>query len=150
MADGISFSMKTDQFTSFIGDRASRMNRAAMWVVREAGRTGRKAAVVAAPILVDKSKQSHRQLQRRKRQGEDVLHAYQSAVPGLLKASIKSTRAMNVGAGSFSIKVGPVGSRVHLYAGKEEERRAYMDAGKAAAEAAAQAIANQAFGKVWR
>lgn len=150
MADGVSFRMITDQFKQGLADREKRVNRAAMWAVREAGREARRAARAAAPVLKDKSKASHSQLQKRKKKGEDVSAAYKQAVPGLLKASIKPSRAVKLGTGSASIKVGPRGPRVHLYAGKAEKRKEYMGVGHAAALVAMERIANEAFAKAWR
>lgn len=150
MGDAIGFKMFTEPFKVGIADKEKRMDRAAMWAVREAGRTARRAASAAAPVLKDKTKQSHRQLQRRKKQGEDVSGAYQQAVPGLLKASIRPSRMIKHGIGSYSVKVGPRGPRVHLYAGKAEQRKPYMEVGEAAARAALEAVAREAFGRVWR
>lgn len=143
MAETISFRMLTGPFNTFLADRERRMNRASMWAVREAGRRARKAAAAQAPVLQDKSAPTVRQVKRG--------HATtDKPVAGLLKASIKASKAMKLEPGTASIKVGPRGPRVHLYAEKQEKRYGYMAAGEQAAQAELQAIAMEAFERVWR
>lgn len=88
--------------------------RAAMYALRAGGRAGRKAAQAAAPVY----------------HGSDP-----RAVKGLLRRSIKSSRALTGAAGEYSMTVGPRGP-ANLYAARQEERYRYMQAGfEAAVEA---------------
>jgi hypothetical protein len=153
MADSVSFKMLTEPFTKGIHQREARMPRAAMYAVREAGRVAKTAGRKQAPVLKDTSKLSHAKLQRYSRAGFNVKAAYagNQPIPGLLKASIHSSKRLKqLGDSEFSLKVGPRGERVHLYAGKIEERAHYMAAAEAAAKAAMPAIAQKAFNRVWK
>lgn len=120
MADGVSFSMITAPFHAAIAERQVKMRRAAMWTVREGGRVVRRAAQADAPVL-----------------------------SGALRKSIRPGRMRQDG-GYWTLKIGPRGQRVHLYAGKEEERAAYMDAGYRALESSMTAIAEAAYARVWK
>ena len=149
MADGVDFKLLTEPFKRFVDNRSKRMDRAGMWALRAAGREGVRAAKRAAPVL--KGGETHRQLQRRRRAGEDVSAAYAKPVPGLLRASIRMSRSVrHIGPHAFEVTFAPRGERTHLYSGKIEERAAYMAAGHAAAEAAIEVYSIQAFNKVWR
>lgn len=151
MADHIDFRMFTEPFFRMVADRERRMPNAARWAVREGGRVARRTARTRAPILKDKTVASHRQLQRRRKQGEDVAAAYDKPVPGLLRASITPSKNLKQhGDAEFSLKVGPRGQRVHLYAQKIERQSHYMAAGEAAAKLEMERIARTAFERVWR
>jgi hypothetical protein len=135
--------MVTEPFHATIRQRQARMPRAAMWAVREAGRVTRRAAAAKAPVLKDRSAPTVRQVRR-------GLATADRPVRGLLRASVKASRAVREGPATYSVKVGPRGARVHLYAGRQEARFGYMRAGEDAGRAAMAAIAAEAFGKVWR
>lgn len=154
MGDGISFRVVTAPFTDWAKDREKRMNRAAMFAVRDAGRIARRVGRTAAPVLKDSTLESHRQIQKRIRSGDESGKAAYSggkAIPGLLKASIASSKNLKFeGVGSYSLKVGPRGQRVHLYAGKAEKNHQFMAAAEEAAKAELERIAKEAFERVWR
>lgn len=147
MPDGVSFRIVTEPFMSGLRQREARMPRAAMWAVREAGRVGKKAARQKAPVLKD-SRYSKVSAQRKA--GRSVRGSFDEPVSGLLRASITPSKNVKRLGGVVSLKVGPRGARVHLYAGKIEEKAGYMAAGEAAAAAALPAIAERSFNKVWK
>jgi hypothetical protein len=143
MPDSVDFKLLAEPFKRFVDDRSRRMDRAAMWALRSAAREGVRAARRATPVLKQQGVESHRQLQRRRRQGHDV--------PGLLRASIRPSRNIkHIGPHAYEMTFGPRGARVHLYAEKIERKAGYMAQGYAAAEAAIEVNAIQAIAKVWR
>ena len=155
MAESISFKMFTDPFKAFLKDRQKRMPRAAMWAVREGGRTVKREAKAKAPVLQDKSKVSaaaYRRAYRQRAQGvAGPIRGEGGPVRGLLRQSIGSSRRLKQhGTAEFSVKVGPRGPRVRLYAQKIEARAGYMAAGEAAGQAAMPAIMKKAADKVWK
>lgn len=155
MGDGITFKMVTGPFTAAIKQREARMPAAARYAVREAGRVTKKAARAKAPVLRDKTVTSaavNRGARFRKAGGiGPVPSAATGPVSGLLRASITPSKQLtSMGDSAFSLKVGPRGERVHLYAQKIEARVGYMAAGEAAAKAALPSIADTAFNRVWR
>jgi hypothetical protein len=156
VADSISFSGFFSPFYKFAADRSVRMDRAALWGLRQAARAGTKAARTAAPTLTGTGAMTHSQIQRGRRVGiisaEDASAIYKSGpVPGLLRASIRTSKhARMVGPHAYSLTFGPRGERVHLYAAKAERRTPFMERGRSAAEAALQVDAVQAFQKVWK
>lgn len=121
MGDGIEFKMFTEPFTKWAAEREVRMRRAAMWTVREGGRVVRRESRSRAPVDT-----------------------------GALRNSIRPSRQVRREGPYWVLTVGPRGQRVHLYAGKEEEREGYMEAGYAAAEAMMAAAAEGAYGRVWK
>lgn len=143
MSDGIDYTVITKPFTDFLDDRQLRMRRAAMFTVRQAGRVVRTAARAKAPVLKDKSVQS---IHQRRKSGSTA----KGPIRGLLKDSIKPSRRLQFSGETWSLKVGPRGPRVHLYANKEEEAAHYMAAGYDAVVAAMPIIAQLAYDKVWR
>lgn len=145
MADGISFKVVTGPFHAAIVDRQRRMERAAMFTVRGAGRACAAAAKAAAPVL--RAGESGATSQRAWRSGGGTVGG--APVAGLLRSSIKPSRRLKKVGDDWSLTVGPRGLRVHLYAGKEEEREAYMQAGFEAAIAELPAIAEAAFARAW-
>lgn len=151
MADSIGFNMLIDPLVAAITSRQVRMPRAAMWSVREAGRVAKKAAQQKAPVLAG-GYVSHKTLQRQRRSGYNVSASYQGnrPIPGLLKASITPSKNVKQVGVAVTLKVGPRGQRVHLYAGKIEQRVPYMEAGYQAAQAALPALSAQAFNRVWK
>lgn len=155
MADSITFKLDAGRFHQAIGDRQRRMPNAARWAVREAGRVTKRAARAKAPVLKDKTVTAAGVARgaRFRKAGNigPVPSADTGPVRGLLKASIAPSRRLKqVGDSEFSLKVGPRGPRVHLYAQKEERRAGYMAAAEAAARAEMGRIAQQAFDRVWR
>jgi hypothetical protein len=152
MADGISFRMITDPFTEGITLRQKKMPRAAMWAVREAGRQVRKAEQAKAPVMKGGGPSAKTLSGLNRRKGFTVKSdAYGRPVPGLLRASIASSKNLKqLGASSFSLKVGPRGPRVHLYAQKAEAKHGYVAAGEAVAKDALAAVAAAAFARVWK
>lgn len=143
MADGVSYTMVTKPFTDFLDDRQAKMRRAAMFTVREGGRVAKAAARGAAPVLRDRSAV---RVTAWKRGGRAWSNA---PVAGLLRSSITPSRRLQTYGDTWSLKVGPRGARVHLYAKKEEARAHFMAAGFAAVEAAMPAIAQRAYDRVW-
>jgi len=122
-----------------------------MWALRQAGREVRKEARRAAPVLKDKNVASYAQLRKRAKAGENVKDAYGKPVPGLLRASIRPSKNLKqIGPHTYQLKVGPRGQRVHLYAGKMEDKYGYMARGYAAGEAAIEVASIQAFNRVWQ
>lgn len=161
MADGISFRVFTKPFDDLIADRSKRMDRAAMFAVRDAGRVAKRVGRANAPVLKDKTLQSHRQLQKRIRGGdlsakaaygtrdENGVYKASTPIPGLLKASISSRKNLQrLGTGIYVNKVGPRGLRVHVYAGKVAVKA--MQKAEEAAKAELARIARAAFERVWR
>lgn len=144
MADGLTFKMVTEPFHKGIVERQVRMRRAAMWTVREGGRVVAREARANAPVLGAGS-------------GAIKYRAWKSSgaggtgpVAGLLRNSIRPSKRLQASGAGWSLKVGPRGQRVHLYAGKQEERARYMAAGYAAAEEMMLLAGTEAYGRVWR
>src|SRR5215467_4498109 len=111
--------MFTEPFTRFVDDRSRRMDRAAMWAVRQAGREVKKEARRAAPVLKDPGLMSVRQIRRRVKAGEKASDLYNTGkpIPGLLRDSIRSSRTLaRVGRHEYRLKVGPRSPRSILYA----------------------------------
>ena len=147
--------MVTDPFKSFLKERQKRMPRAAMYAVREAGRTVKRAAKAQAPVLADKSVVSaaaYRRAYRQRAQGaQGPIRGEGGPVRGLLRQSISSSRRLKqLGPSEFSLKVGPRGPRAHLYAQKIEARAGYMAAGERAGRAVMPAIMKKAADRVWK
>lgn len=153
--DSITFKINADRFHQAIGDRQRRMPHAARWAVREAGRVAKREARKRAPVLKDRTVTAAAVARgaRFRKAGNigPIPSSTNGPVAGLLRASIApSKRLKQVGDSEFSLKVGPRGLRVHLYAQKEERRAGYMAAGEAAARAQVGRIAQEAFDRVWR
>ena len=119
----ISFKIDTAPYHAWVAERDRRMRRAAMWTVREGGRVVRREARSRAPVDT-----------------------------GALKKSIAPSRRLTYEQTeeAWSLKVGPRGWRVHLYAAIEEEREGYMEAGYEAAESMMAAVAERAYTKAWK
>ena len=144
MPDQISFKMVTKPTRDFLDDRQKKMERAAMYNVRAAGRVVKQVSRAAAPVLADKAAQRHTVYQR-----AGVWRNSGPPVRGLLKASIASSRRLQKSGGVWSLKVGPRGPRVHLYSKKIENKKPYMAVGYAAAQAQSAAIAQRTYDRVW-
>lgn len=82
-----------------------RVDKGTMWALRETGRLLARRARAAAPVY--------------KGDRDDV-------ESGLLKKSIKSSRRIKKSGRVQSLKIGPRGERVHLYAGKAEVATGFM------------------------
>lgn len=143
MADGFEFKMVTEPFMKWADERQVRMERAAMWTVREGGRVVKREARTRAPVLSDSSAIKYRAW--RSGGGQES-----GPVVGLLRNSISPARRLRREGPYWTLKVGPRGFRVHKYAGKEEDREHYMEAGYGAAEAMITAVALDAYGRVWK
>lgn len=155
MADGIEFKVFTEPFKVFVDDRQKRMPRAAMYAVREAGRTVKRTAKAKAPVLSDKSvvtAAAYRRAYKQRKAGvQGPIQGEGGPVRGLLRQSISSSRQLKqIGKSEFSVTVGPRGPRARLYAKKIEDRAGYMAAGEAAGHAALGPIAQRAFDRVWK
>jgi hypothetical protein len=148
MADSLSFKMVTKPFTDFLDFQQKQMRRGAMYSLRETGRVVKREAKSRAPVLSDKSAVSNAQHKRNVKAG---VSSGPGPVRGLLKASIGSSRRLKLtGLDSWSLKVGPRGVRVHLYAGKIETQHPYMAPARSAAEAQSAAIAAKTYAKIWK
>jgi hypothetical protein len=120
VADHIDFAVIGGATLAALDARLLRTDRAAQWVVRQAGRVAKDAARGQAPVLT-----------------------------GALRDSIKSAKALKGGPGAWTVKVGPRGWPAQGYAPAEDAKHHFMEAGRSAAEAAMPAIAAEAFGRVW-
>ena len=147
--DGISFSLFTKPFTDMTVEANKVTDKATMFALRSTGRFIQRAAKAKAPVY----------------HGPDPRAQAES---GNLKKSIRnSKRLVKLGTGSYSMKVGPFGTKkagtaivrhgtkgalsnrkdgsstkgqvrgVQLYRGKMEEKYGYMAAGIAVADGAA-------------
>lgn len=143
MPDGISFTFDTAPFKAFLSDRDRRMKQAAMYNVRAGGRVVAAVAKAKAPVLKDRTAQTVRAYRKSK-------GAVNAPVRGLLKASIKPSRRLRYDGVTWSLKVGPRGPRVHLYAAKQEDRTGFMRDAYAAVESQMKIIAQSTYDKVWR
>jgi hypothetical protein len=160
MTDEISFKMSPGLFHQGIKDREARMRRAAMWAVRSTGRVVRTEARRRAPVLADptgtyaKAGAYRRAFRARKAGAVGPIAGEGGPIVGLLRQSIAPSKHFRKGSGllsdSYSIKVGPRGPRVHLYAAKIEELEPYMEAGRDAGQAAAAGIWAEAAARAWR
>ena len=133
MADNLGdFKLLSKPFVDGLKDMQTRTDRATMWAVREVGRQVKKEAMKRAPVYKGRSgarvqlKMSQfRKFQKATRYRGSVANSV--VVSGLLKGSISSSRRLqSVKTGEYSLKVGPRGQRVHLYASKAEARQPYM------------------------
>ena len=133
MADSADFSVLTKPFMDGIEDMKKRTDRATMWAVREVGRQLKKEARARAPVYKGRSgarvqfKNAAQFRRFQKATGYRGSIAGSVVVPGLLKNSISSSRRLvSIRTGEYSLKLGPRGERVHLYAGKVEAKQPYM------------------------
>lgn len=147
MSDNISFKVFAEPFHKAIQERQVRMRRAAMWAVREGGRTVKRVGRDRAPVLKDDHAMRYGDFRRRSRIGKV---SADRPVAGLLKNSIAPSRRLKDEGEVWSLKVGPRGPRVHLYAGKEEDRAHYMETAYAVTESMQAEIARRAFEAVWK
>jgi hypothetical protein len=123
----------TKPFSDGVTDLKKRTDRATMWAVREVGRQVKREARKRAPVYRGRSGaavqfKNFAQFRRfQKTTGYKGSIGSNVIIPGLLKNSISSSRRLkSVKTGEYSLKLGPRGQRVHLYAGKAEERQPYM------------------------
>lgn len=143
MTDGFSASMKgIGDVKKALDARQAKMERGALWALRETGRVTARAAKAVTPVYKGPGALTQKTFKAdRKAAG---IHA---PVKGLLRASIKPSRRITSTGGSMRMTVAPRGNRVQLYRAKVEGRVPYMEVGKAAAEAAAPAIWTAAIAK---
>ena len=105
MADGISYRLISSPTLEAMKKIEREIQRANVAAVRAAGRELQKEARSNAPVYEGDRKD----------------------VPkGRLKKGIKAGRVKKIGATSASVKVGPRGQIVHLYAGTIEAQQPYM------------------------
>jgi hypothetical protein len=142
MANSISFQFYTAAFDTFITTRELRMPIAARTTIQAAARTAQADARSQAPVLTAAGTVRHPRPSGQTKQGPPI--------PGLLRASITVGPAVTEGPGVVRVKVGPRGERAHLYAQKEEARRAYMKAGENTARAVLPAVAQTTFDRAWK
>lgn len=160
MADGFGFDMTavTEPLLEEMKAREKAVDRGSMFVVREAGRVAKKAARKAAPVYGGPKASVHVRTVKKARKAGVNLSGGQLAkgervegnriVVGLLRDSITSSRRLKKdGDGTYSIKVGPRGPRVHLYAAKVEVTQPYMRQAYRAVAEAMTAIAEKALTK---
>jgi hypothetical protein len=125
-----------------------RVDRATMWALREAGRKVKQEARRNAPVYQGAATLTYRQFKTfQKTTGYKGSIGNDVVISGLLKNSISSSKRLKVKTGEYSLKVGPRGQRVHLYAAKAEARHPYMKPGRDAADAQLKAICVKAWGK---
>jgi hypothetical protein len=134
VADSIAdFKVLAQPFLDGVVNMQKRTDRATMWALREVGRQMKRQARARAPVYRGRSGArvqfknfaQFRRFQKATKYRGSV--ASSVVVPGLLKNSISSSRRLqSVKTGEYSLKVGPRGQRVHLYAGKVEARTPYM------------------------
>lgn len=124
--------MITKPLLDALEDIERRTDKATMYALREIGRKFKQAAAKRAPVYKGQSgarvQMKMGQFNRfKKATGYKGSVANSVVVSGLLKGSISSSRKLkSVKTGEYSVKVGPRGQRVHLYAGKVEDRQAYI------------------------
>jgi hypothetical protein len=108
MADGFSFKFSgLDQLRHEFKAIDKRADRGAMWAIREAGRRVKREAKREAPVY----------------HGEPDGDIDPRVIKGAYKKSIRSSKNLKRhGVGDYSLKVGPRGEKVHLYAEKVEEQ----------------------------
>lgn len=115
MPDYRPFRIATGGVTRDLRAIEKNVDRAGMYVVRDAGRRVKRAARRRVPVYTGRPRQ--------------VKSADRTIplVPGELKDSIASSKRIQRGPrGERVIRVGPRGPHVHLYAAKQEERTHFM------------------------
>jgi hypothetical protein len=133
MADGFSASMTgIPQLKAALDAKQARMEKGALWALRQTGRIAATAAKLDAPVYKGSGALTQKAF-RADRKGAGI----NTPIKGLLRAQIKPSRRITSAAGVMYMSVGPRGPRVRLYASKVEAQKPYMEAGRAAAEAAA-------------
>lgn len=102
--------------------------------VSDAGKQVQRTARALAPVYGGKHAATLRAVKKARRAGVTLSGAKlrkgqlvegSKVVAGLLRDGITSGRARNTGDG-WAVKILPRGPRVHLYAGKEEQREGFM------------------------
>jgi hypothetical protein len=126
----------TQPFYDAVKAMEARTDRATMWALREVGRQVKKESMKRAPVYkppqggssgarVNLKMSQFRKFQKATKYRGSI--ASSVVISGLLRGSISSSRKLqSVKTGEYSLKVGPRGQRVHLYAGKAEARTPYM------------------------
>jgi hypothetical protein len=130
MRDGVSFHMVLEPALRDMREMQRRTDRATMQglraVARKVGQEARRRApVYAGPARIVNYGDGHSG----------------PMVPGELKRSIRSSRRLvRHGPGDYSLKVGPRGGHVHLYAAKQGALTPFMHPAYEVAKASAEAI----------
>lgn len=148
MSSGISFTMITAPFTEAAADMAKLQDKATMFALRSTGRYIGRAAKAKAPVY----------------HGTDPRATAES---GNLKKSIRNSKRLTSAGGSYSMKVGPFGTKkagtavtrhgsgkgqlrgVQMYRDKQELTYGYMAAGLAAVDSGAKEIFESAYAKAF-
>lgn len=123
-------------FIDGVNGMQQRTDRATMWAVREVARQVKREAMRQAPVYnpqkgvssgarVNLKMSQFRKFQKATKYRGSIANSV--IISGLLKGSISSSRRLtSVKTGEYSVKVGPRGQRVHLYAPKAEAKKPYM------------------------
>lgn len=119
MASGDSFAARIiiDEWKAASADMRRISDRAVMWALRDTARQAGRAAKKVAPVYRGRPRKV-------KVDGKRI-----DVVPGEYKNSIKSSKRLTKTLGGYSLKVGPRGGHVHLYAGKVERKYKPMQTG---------------------
>lgn len=132
MADSFAVRVIAQPMFDAVADHKKRVDRASMWAIRETGRLVKSTAKRQTPVYRAAGVTKISAIRKTKKAGGDV--SYDQVISGLLRSSIASARRLTPQlGGGYSVKVGPRGGRVHLYAAKIEAQAAYMRAGHVAA-----------------
>ena len=135
MADGFQFSMSgIPGLKAGLDARSAKMERGAMWALRETGRVAARAAKAVTPVYKGPG------LTQKAFKADRKAAGINAPVRGLLRASIKPSRRVTSAGGAMYLRVAPRGLRVQIYRGKIEGQVPYMEVGRAAAMAAAPAV----------
>jgi hypothetical protein len=114
MADSISVKFDVSGALKELRRIERATDRATMYAIRAGGRRVKTVAKRAAPRYAGKPRMV------------DVNGRKQPIKRGELRAAIGSSKRLKGGHGSYSLKVGPRGEHVRLYAPKQEERAPFM------------------------
>lgn len=136
MADGISFHIDASDALAKLAAIDKAADRATMWALREVGRKVKQTSARAAPVYSGPP--------RKVSFGDG--HSG-PIIPRELRRSIGSSKRLGRIAGGYSVRVGPRGGHVHLYAAAQERRTPFMAPGIAAGQAAAEAVFASAWAK---
>lgn len=135
MPDGFSYSMTgVPALKKALDAKQAKMERGALWAIRETGRVAARTAKAAAPVYKGPG------LTQKTFRADRRAAGIKAPVRGLLRASIKPTRRVTSAGGAMYLRIAPRGNRVQLYRAKIEGQVPYMEIGHAAAIAAAPAI----------
>jgi hypothetical protein len=138
VAEGISVRVFYEDCVRDMHSIDRRVDRATMWTIREVGRRIKRSARKKAPVY----------------RGPDRIWSVDGqtfpTIRGELRDSIHSSKRLRRIPGGYSLKVGPRGGHVHLYAEQQNERTGFMDDAFAEAQPLITAIAEQAYQRATR